>query len=198
MSYHDYFKNQMSFFTSLKRAVAPVLLSLCAAMLSVSCSSSTSPSTNNPTGVYPKMIGSPTFSVSSASVGQTITVTVPVTSDAKNVTVFLGLGFQNSTGLPKGSASALLYGGGSTVNMLGDPSVTVSFKVGPAVGSAMESGKYYAAVQLNPKADGSDQTYFTTYLFSPTLSATNYEENDGPSGTNGTATSFSVPFIQVQ
>ena len=116
-------------------------------------------------------------------------VTVPVTSDALNVSVQLGVNFKTSSGIPAGSVS----------NASGATTVTVPVKVGPAFGSAqLDAGQYYFAVQLDAKADGSDTTNFTTYALTPATSATNYVVFYGPHQAVGTATSFTVPFIQVQ
>ena len=161
-------------------------------MTVVACSHSTSPSGSGASG-YPHLAGNPTFSIATASPGQTITVSVPVTSDTRSVTIWMGTDFPN----PTYPVNSYFYGAGNAATN-GTSPVIVSVKLPDSFDKTdpggFVPGKYYPYIQVT----SADTTVFTGYQYTPYFSSTNYTYYEGGSGTDGKLSSFVMPIIDIE
>src|SRR5881397_3985317 len=93
------------------------------------CKSDSTSSNNATVSGDPKLTASPTVSPASGSSGQTVTVTVPVTSNALYVSAMIGTtAAGQGGGVPVGGTSPF-YGSGYAVNSSGATSVQVAMKL---------------------------------------------------------------------
>ncbi len=161
---------------------------LVAALLFLNSCKKDNPVVNNDNGNtgsnFPHLTASPVPANSSVKVGNSVNVSVSVTSNTRRISLMLG-------DVNNGAMSPL-YGSGKLEN---PSSTTVTIPV--SVPSNVNPGQYYIGVQLNTTTDISNNNNLSTYMMNPYRDKSNYELIEGPQGTNSKPTQIPVAKISV-